>query len=129
MTDSKGQTQGQTDSDTAVEQPHLWNVVLLDDNDHTAEYVIKMMRNLFRHSEVKAFKIMETVHHTGRAICMTTHKELAELKRDQIHAFGRDPMVAECKGSMSAIIEPAEFDGDSDDEFSHDDDHPQDGQG
>ena len=33
--------------------------------------------------------------------------ERAELKRDQISAFGRDWRIARCEGSMSAIIEPA----------------------
>jgi ATP-dependent Clp protease adaptor protein ClpS len=33
--------------------------------------------------------------------------EHAELKRDQIHAYGKDPRMERCKGSMSAIIEPS----------------------
>ena len=44
---------------------------------------------------------------TGRVIVMTTTMEHAELKRDQIHAFGPDPLLKRCKGSMSAMIEPA----------------------
>ena len=32
--------------------------------------------------------------------------EHAELKRDQIHAFGKDPFIKNCQGSMSASIEP-----------------------
>ena len=44
----------------------------------------------------------------GRVIVLTTHKELAELKRDQIHAFGRDWRLERCAGAMSAIIEPVQ---------------------
>ena len=44
----------------------------------------------------------------GRVIVLTTTREHAELKRDQIHAFGKDLMTASCKGSMRATIEPAE---------------------
>jgi ATP-dependent Clp protease adaptor protein ClpS len=47
------------------------------------------------------------VDESGRVIVLTTHKELAELKRDQIHAWGPDKQIATCKGSMSATIEPA----------------------
>jgi ATP-dependent Clp protease adaptor protein ClpS len=43
----------------------------------------------------------------GRVIVLTTTKEHAELKRDQIHACGADRLVARCRGSMSASIEPA----------------------
>ena len=94
--------------------PRQWNVVLLDDQDHSYEYVIRMMQTLFGHPVEKAFKIAQTVDQDGRAVCKTTHKELAELKRDQILAFGRDPLMATSKGSMTAIIEPAEFGGEDD---------------
>src|SRR5262245_35613577 len=89
-----------------------WNVVLLNDEEHTYEYVMRMMQNLFAHPQEKAFAIAKTVDSDGRAVCLTTHKEHAEFKRDQILAFGRDPLMAVCKGSMTAIIEPAEFGGD-----------------
>jgi len=38
----------------------------------------------------------------------TTTKERAELKRDQIHAYGPDWRIPHCVGSMSADVEPAE---------------------
>lgn len=98
-------------------QPHMWNVVLLDDQDHTYEYVIQMMQELFAHSKPRAQQVAKAVDTQGRAVCLTTHKEHAELKRDQIHGYGRDARIAACKGSMSAIIEPADLggeDGDAD---------------
>lgn len=94
------------------DQPRAWNVVLLDDQDHSYEYVIKMMMELFAHPLEKAFKIAEAVDNDGRAVCLTTHKEHAELKRDQILAYGKDALIARSAGSMSAVIEPAEFGGD-----------------
>lgn len=94
----------------------MWNVVLLDDDEHTYEYVMIMVQSLFGFGLTKAFKVAQTVDAQGRAICLTTHKEHAELKCEQIHGYGADPRIMGCKGSMSAIIEPAEFDGDDDDE-------------
>ena len=85
-----------------------YNVVLLNDNDHTYEYVIEMLRSLFGHPREKGFQLASQVDKTGRAIVLTTSKEHAELKRDQIHAFGRDWRIEACAGSMSATIEPAE---------------------
>jgi ATP-dependent Clp protease adaptor protein ClpS len=93
-------------------QPRPWNVVLLNDDDHTFPYVIDMLGRLFGHPEPKALKIAKTVDKDGRAVCMTTHKELAELKCEQITSFGADPLSKTSKGSMSAIIEPADFGGD-----------------
>lgn len=85
-----------------------YHVILLNDDDHSFEYVIRMMKALFGHPPERGMMIAMTVHHTGRAICDTTSKERAELKRDQIHAYGADPTIERCQGSMSAVIEPAE---------------------
>ena len=85
-----------------------FNVVLLDDNDHSYEYVIEMLRVLFGHDEQLGYRLATRVDTQGRAVVMTTHRELAELKRDQIHSYGADQYVASSKGSMSAFIEPAE---------------------
>lgn len=91
-----------------VKQPRLWNVVLLDDEDHSYEYVIEAMQKVFSHSVEQSFTIAERVDKDGRAVCGTFHKELAELKLEQLHAQGRDFRIASCKGAMSAIIEPAD---------------------
>ena len=83
-----------------------YNVILWNDDDHSFEYVIEMMQKLFAHPEPKGRLIAMEVHKTGRSICLTTTMEHAELKRDQIHAYGADKMIARCKGAMSATIEP-----------------------
>lgn len=83
-----------------------YHVVLWDDDDHTYEYVIRMLKELFGHPAEKGFQIAQQVDRGGKAICLTTTREHAELKRDQIHAFGRDPLIARCQGSMSSTIEP-----------------------
>ena len=85
-----------------------FNVVLLDDDDHTYEYVIEMLGKVFGYAKERAFKLAEEVDGSGRVIVLTTHKELAELKRDQILAYGRDSRISASRGSMTAIIEPAE---------------------
>jgi ATP-dependent Clp protease adaptor protein ClpS len=84
-----------------------YNVVLLDDDDHSFEYVILMLKKIFGHPVEKGYKMAVEVDTTGRVVVATTHLEEAELKRDQIHAFGPDPLIPRCKGSMSAIVEPA----------------------
>src|SRR5436309_4956350 len=85
-----------------------YNVILLDDDDHTYEYVITMLQVLFGYPREKGMQMAREVDTTGRVIVLTTTREHAELKRDQIHAFGADPLSSKnCQGSMSAIIEPA----------------------
>ena len=83
-----------------------YHVILWDDDDHSYEYVVLMMQQLFGHTFEQGFEIARSVDSAGRAVCLTTTKEHAELKRDQIHGFGRDQLIPRCAGSMSASIEP-----------------------
>jgi ATP-dependent Clp protease adaptor protein ClpS len=83
-----------------------YHVILWNTDDHTFDYVIAMMRELFGHTRPQAEQIAKEVHTQGRAICLTTTREHAELKRDQIHAYGHDRNSKKSAGSMSATIEP-----------------------
>ncbi len=84
-----------------------YHVILLDDDDHTYDYVIGMLRKLFGCTPEQAFQLASDVDQNDRVILDTTTLERAELKRDQIHSFGRDWRIPRCQGSMSAVIEPA----------------------
>jgi ATP-dependent Clp protease adaptor protein ClpS len=97
-----------TEPEERTKRQPPYNVVLLDDDDHTFEYVITMLQQLFGYPREKGYQMALEVHTTGRCIVLTTTREHAELKQEQIHAFGPDPLSSrECKGSMTAILEPA----------------------
>lgn len=85
-----------------------YHVILWDDDHHTYGYVIRMMKELFGHQDEQGLEIACQVDRSGRAVCLTTTLEHAELKRDQIHAYGKDDDIRNCKGSMSSSIEPVE---------------------
>ena len=82
-----------------------YHVILLDDNDHSYEYVVEMLCRVFGHSAQRAYLHAVEVDSAGRSVVDTTTLERAELKRDQIHAYGPDPRIPRCCGSMSAILE------------------------
>ena len=90
-----------------VKRQPPYNVILLNDDDHSYQYVIIMLQQLFGHPPERGYQMAKEVDTSGRVIVLTTTMEHAELKRDQIHAFGPDPLIPRCKGSMSATIEPA----------------------
>ena len=85
----------------------LFHVVLLDDDEHTYDYVIEMLGTIFLLPADVAFRHAVEVDTTGRTIVMTCELEQAEFGRDQIHSYGADPRMAKSKGSMRATIEPA----------------------
>lgn len=83
-----------------------YHVILWNDDDHSYHYVIEMLLRLFAHPPERGLRLAREVDVQGRAVVLTTTREHAELKRDQIHAFGADRLVASSKGAMRASIEP-----------------------
>jgi len=84
-----------------------YHVILMNDDDHTVDYVVMMMQQLFGHPVEMGLKIAEEVHFEGRCIVWTGSMEVAELKQEQIHAFGPDKLLPRCQGSMTALVEAA----------------------
>ncbi len=85
----------------------LFNVILLDDNDHSYDYVIEMLQKIFVFTVQEAFRHAEEVDFKGRTLLITCELPQAEFARDQIHQYGPDPRMPSSRGSMSAIIEPS----------------------
>jgi ATP-dependent Clp protease adaptor protein ClpS len=85
----------------------LYRVVLLDDDDHTYDYVIEMLMKIFIFSSEQALRHAEEVDAHGRTALITCELPEAEFGRDQIHAYGPDWRLPRSKGSMSAVVEPA----------------------
>jgi ATP-dependent Clp protease adaptor protein ClpS len=84
-----------------------FNVILLDDDDHTEEYVVEMLGKVFGLPQATGGGLVKALDSAGRVVVMTTHKELAELKREQIEEFGADWRLPQSKGPMGAVVEPA----------------------
>ena len=99
--------QKQREAERQANRQPRYNVLLWDSDDHTFEYVEKMLRELFGHQKEQCQEIAKSVDAEGRAVVLTTTREHAELKRDQIHAYGKDHLEGS-KGSMWSTIEPVE---------------------
>ena len=85
-------------------------MIILNDEEHTFDYVIELLTKLFRHPLKAAVELTWRIHLSGRAVVYTTHKEKAELKRDQVLAYGADPRMDISKGPLGCYIEPAPAD-------------------
>lgn len=85
----------------------LYRVVLLDDDDHTYDYVIEMLQKIFVFSNEQALEHAQEVDAKGRTTLIVCELPEAEFGRDQVHAYGPDWRLDRSKGSMSAIVEPA----------------------
>jgi ATP-dependent Clp protease adaptor protein ClpS len=84
----------------------LYRVVLLDDDDHTYDYVIEMLQKIFIFTSEQALRHAQEVDSMGRTLLITCELPEAEFARDQVQSYGRDWRLPRSKGSMSAIVEP-----------------------
>lgn len=86
-------TEDEVDAIDELAPPKLmppYAVVILNDNDHTFEYVIEVLSKVFGYSKQKGYLFAEKIHHEGRAIVWTGSKEVGELKVEQIKSCGPD---------------------------------------
>jgi ATP-dependent Clp protease adaptor protein ClpS len=88
-----------------------WNVILLDDPNHTFAYVTDLIVNVFKRSVDDAKALTEEVHRMGRAIVVTCSKERAELYLEQVRTYGNDPFMKifqnKQSGPLGVTMEPA----------------------
>ncbi len=106
------ETRAKTEAETGTRTKRMppYHVVILNDEDHTFDYVIEILLKLFKHPRPRAEELTWRIHNDGRAVVFTTHKELAELKRDQVITFGPDPWVEVDPGPLGCVVEPAPAD-------------------
>ena len=94
------------DTDSRRQPPY--HVVLIDDDEHTYDYVIEMCQRVFGYPLERGFKLARQVDSSGRVVLLTTTKEHAELKREQVLSCGADWRLERSEGPMTVVLEPAE---------------------
>ena len=94
--------------DTSTSANGLWQVVLLDDDAHTYDYVIEMLMEIFHHPIDLAYRMDCDVDNDKRVIVDVDTKKTATSKCRKIQDFGPDWRIKRSRGSMRAVIEPVE---------------------
>ncbi|MDR1963956.1 MAG: ATP-dependent Clp protease adaptor ClpS [Planctomycetaceae bacterium] len=82
-----------------------YHVILWNDDVHTFEYVVHMLQVLFGYPAERGWQLAREVDARGMAIVFTSSLDRAEVKRDQILAFGPDPLMLESTGPLIATLE------------------------
>ena len=81
--------------------------MLLNDDEHTFQYVIETLSKVFGYPLEKCYALTEQIHHQGRGIVWSGTLELAELKRDQIRSAGPDFYAAKkIEYPLGVTVEP-----------------------
>ena len=65
---------------TNIQPPSLFNVIYLNDDTTTMEFVVESLKNIFHHSEETAIEITHKIHEDGSSVVSTLPYEIAEQK-------------------------------------------------
>ena len=71
-----------------IEQPRLYKVVLLNDDYTPREFVVQVLKAVFRTTEDQAYRIMMTAHQRGVCVVATFTRDIAESKAKEAHRHG-----------------------------------------
>ena len=63
-----------------LEEPGLYDVIFLNDNITTQEFVIRVLKQIFNKSQEQAASIMSKIHNDGQGIVGSYVHEVAEQK-------------------------------------------------
>jgi ATP-dependent Clp protease adaptor protein ClpS len=84
-----------------------YNVILLNDDYHSFQFVIEVLRKVFGCTEQRAFQLAQEAHTSGRSIVWTGPREVAELKVEQIRSFHEIRSDGTKYGPLGCDLEPA----------------------
>jgi ATP-dependent Clp protease adaptor protein ClpS len=63
-----------------VERPKLYKVILVNDDYTPREFVIMVLKAVFRMSEETGYRVMLTAHRMGTCVVVVCAKDIAETK-------------------------------------------------
>jgi len=103
MTSVQEQIEELTESKTKVRKHH--KVILLNDEDHTYDYVVEILTKICRMSRDQAFRCAVEVDVTGRTTVFYGNLEKCEHVASRIKNYGPDHRLARSMNSMQAIVD------------------------
>ena len=72
-----------------TERPRLHKVILLNDDYTPREFVVTVLKAVFRMSEDQAFRVMMTAHRRGVCVVSVYPRDVAETKATEGTEAGR----------------------------------------
>jgi ATP-dependent Clp protease adaptor protein ClpS len=99
-------TKPDTDEQSKTRRVPPYNVILENDDHHSQEFVIEVLRKVLGCPEERAYQLMMQAHTTGRSVIWTGPKEVAELKVEQVRTY-HEKRGARDLGPLGCTVEPA----------------------
>ena len=75
---------------TKTERPKLYKVILLNDDYTPREFVVMVLKAVFRMNEDQAYQVMMTAHQRGACVIAVYTRDVAETKAKEATELGKD---------------------------------------
>jgi len=72
-----------------TERPKLWKVILLNDDFTPREFVVEVLKAVFRMNENQAYQVMMTAHRKGACVIAVFTKDVADTKAKEATELGK----------------------------------------
>jgi len=81
--------QPRTRTKPKTERPKLWKVILLNDDFTPREFVVTVLKAVFRMNEGRAYAVMMTAHQKGACVIAVFTKDVADTKAEEATELGK----------------------------------------
>ncbi len=105
MTDEKLTGQTQTLEETKAQAKRNFRVLLINDEDHTYDYVVDVLTCVCGMKKVQAFQCAVEVDICGKTIVFYGSKDKCDQVARKITAYGPDHRLVHSMDGMKAIVE------------------------
>jgi len=78
-----------TKTATKTQRPPLWKVILLNDDYTPREFVVEVLKAVFRMNESQAYRVMMTAHQRGACVIAVFTKDVADTKAKEATEMGK----------------------------------------
>jgi ATP-dependent Clp protease adaptor protein ClpS len=72
-----------------TQRPALWKVILLNDDFTPREFVVEVLKAVFRMNESQAYRVMMTAHQKGACVIAVYTKDVADTKAKEATEMGK----------------------------------------
>jgi ATP-dependent Clp protease adaptor protein ClpS len=78
-----------TKTRTKTQRPPLYKVILLNDDYTPREFVVQVLKAVFRMNESQAYRVMMTAHQRGACVIAVFTRDVAETKAKEATELGK----------------------------------------
>ena len=73
-----------------TQRPPLWKVILLNDDYTPREFVVVVLKSVFRMGEERAYAVMLTAHRKGACVIAVYARDIAETKASEAMELAKE---------------------------------------